>query len=482
MLVSDVASVTIGLSAVPASVASYTTPILLVDHADIPLDLRYTTTTKTTYTTDLTASTAQVGWCAALWGQQYNPTTAYIGRWIAAASSPYVVCVGFQTTIATWAAVSDGTLTVTTDAGADVMTAIDFTGDLTLSDVAASIQVKLTAGGTSGALCTVDSQDRIIFTDPVITGAGSETVVLSGGGGVTDIYVAGFLNGASSFQVGGADIEAQGTAAAAILAKNNAPYIWCQRGGSVAQLTAFSTYINSLDKYLYILDDDPNAKDSTDATDVAYAIEALGHNKTAIFYSEHTTTVGAAADQYADAAVIGEINARLDKEGAVSLALNALTGVSESGLHSDLTTVIPLTSAERSALEAKGCDYLVKPATSVHLAKGLAAGGQEVRVMQGKAFMAASISTDIYNYLLANEVVVYADADVLAFKTIVEYWANEMADRKLLDRDTFVYNFPLASTFNAAAKASHRMTLSDVFTSEYLASVNDVAMTLSFSL
>jgi hypothetical protein len=448
----------------------------------VPIDLRYITTTKTTYATDLTASTAQANWCAALWGQTYNPTTAYIGRWVSAASNPYVVCVGFQTVIATWSAVSDGSLTVTTTAGADVLTAIDFTGDLTLADVAASIQVKLTAGGLSGALCSVDSQNRIIFTDPAVTGAGSDTVLLSGGGGGTDIYGSGFLNGASAFQVGGVDIEPLGTAAAAILAIDNTPYIFCQRGGSISQLTAFSTYINSLDKYLYILDDDPNCKDSADTTDIAYILEALSHQKTHITYSEHTTTVGAAANQHADAAIIGEINARLNKEGAVSLALNPLTGVSESGLYSDLTTVIPLTAAERSALEAKGCDYLVSPATSTHLAKGLAVGGNEVRVMQGKSFMAASISVDIYNYLIANEVVVYSDADVQAIKSIVEYWANEMADRKLLDRDTFVFNFPSASSFSSAAKATHTMTLSDVFTCSVLSSVNDVVMTLSFTI
>lgn len=482
MNVTELANVSIGLSVTPASVASFNVPCLLVDHADVPLDTRYIQTTRSTYATDLTSATDAYNWCAALWSQNYNPAQAYICRWASAATSPYVVCVGFETTVATWAAVSDGSLTVTTTAGADVMTSIDFTGDTTLADVAASIQVKLTDGGVSGAVCSVDSQNRIIFTDSGVTGAGADTVVLSGGGGGTDLYGTSWLNGASSFQVGGSDIETLAAAMNDMLAVDNTPYIMCQRGGSVAQLTAFSTAVNSLDKFLYILDDDPNAKDGSDTTDVGYAIEALGHNKTYMIYSEHTTTVGAAADQHADAALIGEVNARLDGEGAVSMALNPLTGVSQSGLASDLTTVIPLTLTERTALEAKGYDYLVKPSSVTHLVHGLAAGGNEVRVMIGKAYMAAKISEDIYGYIIANDVVKYSEADVQSIKAIVEYWAEEMADRGLLDKDTFVYNFPAAADFTAAQKATHTMTLSNVFSATVLSAVNDITMTLSFSV
>ena len=58
MNVQDVVNVSIGLSTTPASQAKFTVPILLVDHADIPIDKRYRTVTKSSYATTLTAATA----------------------------------------------------------------------------------------------------------------------------------------------------------------------------------------------------------------------------------------------------------------------------------------------------------------------------------------------------------------------------------------------------------------------------------------
>jgi hypothetical protein len=482
MKISELVNVSIGLSVTPPSQASFNVPLLLVDHADVPIDTRYLEVTRSSYATDLTAATEQVNWCAALWAQNYNPASAYIGRWVSADSSPYFVCVGFETTVATWEAVVDGCFTVTTTAGADILAAVDFTGVTSLADIALVIDGDLVAGGLSGARCTVDALNRIIFTDGGVTGAGADTVVLSASGAGTALEAAAFLNAADGFQVGGVDIEAQGTAMNAILAKDNAPFIMCERGGSIAQVLAFSVAVNALDKILLVVDDDPNAKNSALSTDVGYQIHALTHNKTHMTYTEHTTTVGASANQYPDAATIGEILSRANKEGAISLALNPLTGVSQSGLYTDLTTVIPLTVTERSALEAKGYDYLIKPNTVTHLRHGLAAGGNEMRVMIGKAFMAAKISEEIYGYLVANEVVTFSDPDIQALKGITSYWANEMVDRGLLDADTFEWDFPSAADFTAATKATHTMTLSNVFSADVLSAVNDIVMTMSFSV
>lgn len=479
MNVTEVVNASVSLTAVPASQANFSTPMLLVDHADVPIDRRYRTVTKTSYATSLTASTAQVGWCAALWGQNYNPTTAYIGRWVSAASSPYCVCVGFETTIATWALVTDGSLTVTTNAGADAITGCDFSSCTTLANVAAVIDAKLVAGGVSGARCTVDAISRIIFTDAGETGASAYTVALSGGGGGTDLYTSSYLNGASSFQQAGLDAEALGTALSAILAKDNTPYAICQRGGSIAQVVAFSTAVNALDKILLLVCDDADAKDSTATTDFPYQIEALSHQKTHITYTEHTTNNSAAADQYPDAAICGEILPQ--DEGSVSFALNGLTGLSESGLDPDLTTVIALTSDERSALEDKGCDYLVEPANVTHLAKGLAAGGNEMRVRIGMAYLAAKVAEGYYAYMLAQPVVTYSDEDIQAMKSIVKFYTDILVDRKLLDSD-YTITMPAASTFTSAVKATHTMTLSNILDATVLSSVNDVVATLAFTI
>lgn len=476
----EIVNVSVSLTSVPASQANFSVPILLVDHADVPIDRRYRTVTKSSYATSLTASTEQVGWCGALWGQNYNPALAYIGRWVSADSSPYCVCVGFETTIATWAAISDGSLTVTTTAGADAITACDFTAPVTtLAQIAAVIDAKLVAGGNSGARCTVDALDRIIFTDAGVTGSGADTVVLSGGGAGTDLYTSSYLNGADSFQQGGVDIEAQDTALAAILAKDNTPYVVCQRGGSIAQVVAFSTAIQSRDKILLIVDDDSDAKDSTATTDIGYQVEALSHQKTHLIYTEHTVNNGAAATQYPDAAVCGEIIPR--PEGSASFALNSLSGLSESGLDPDQTTVIPLTSDERLALEAKGYDYLINPAGIVHLRHGLAAGGNEMRVRIGMAYLAAKVAEDYYAYMLAQDVVTYSNEDITAMKSIVQFYTDILVDRKLLSED-YTITMPDQSSFTSAVKATHTMTLSNILDAPVMNSVNDVVATLAFTV
>ena len=59
MKLSQLHNVTTGLSATPASVTGFTVPALLVDHADIPIDVRYRIVSRSSKDTDLTSGTAQ---------------------------------------------------------------------------------------------------------------------------------------------------------------------------------------------------------------------------------------------------------------------------------------------------------------------------------------------------------------------------------------------------------------------------------------
>jgi len=480
MNVSDVSSVTIGLSAVPASVASFSVPLLLVDHADIPIDKIFRQVTRSTHATMLTASTDAENWCLALWGQTYNPAQAYIGRWIDTATASHAICENATTVAAAYAALtSTGQLGVLEAGGSVVDINPDFTGDTTMADVCASIQTAM-SGAVASYTCALDALDRVVITSDN-TGSSAAAVSLQTPAAGTDLTGAAYLGTEAS--VAGYDAEALGTAMARCLARDNTPFIICQRGETTAaDVTAFSTVVNALDKICLLVCNDENAKDSGSSTDFPYLINALSHQKTHITYTEHNTSNGASADQHPDAAIIGEILVRLNKEGGVALSNNGMSSVSESGLDGDNSTVIPLIAGEITALEAKGCDFLVEPSSITHLKNGLAAGGNEIRVMVGKSYMAAKISEDWYAYKIAQDVVTYSDPDINALKSIVEKWALEMASRKLLDKETFVWNFPAASTFGATEKATHTLTLSNVFSANYVPSVNDTALTLDFTI
>jgi hypothetical protein len=357
------------------------------------------------------------------------------------------------------------------------LTAIDFTGDTTLANVMDTIDTKLVAGGVSGARAGVDGIGRPYIYDPVATGSTATTLTVAGGGGGTDLYLAAWLDGANGWKTNGYDIEAQETAMARCLALTDVPYVWHERGGSVAQVTALSTAVNALNKILHVRESDLTAKTAT-TNDVSYAINALSHARTYGCYTEHTVANGAALDQNPDAAFSGEILPRA--EGSTSYANMALANVSESGLDNNGTTVIPLTDGERGFLEGKSCDYLIRPSTITHARNGLSYGGQEMRVMVGRDWYNYWIMFDIYSYMLDRQVVTFSDQDLAAIKAIVKYYADIMVTRKVLEAD-YTINMPLASSFTASAKATHTLTLSELLTADVQIAINDGVITMSWA-
>jgi len=475
MKVSDIVPVTIGFSRTPPSQASFGVGCVLVDHSDVPIDRRYRIVTNPGYLTSLTSGSAAYSWCSTLWGQNYSPSQAYIGRWVSSDSSPYFVCGSHETDLTIWKAIEDGSFTVTTTAGADALTALDFSSVTSIADVCSVIQTGLTDGGVSGATVALDALDRIVFTDPAagVAGAGSDTVLISASGTGTHLELAAYLDAVGGFAVGGVDAEPLSDAVAAIIAKTNVPFVFCQRGASIAQAVAFSTAINAMKKLCFLVINDTDAKDSTKSSDVGYQLNALGHKNTWVCYTEHTT-------QNPDAAILGEIFPRT--EATTNFALTPLSGVSKSGLDPDGTTAIPLTAEEITALVAKGYDFLVKPSTLVHCVKGLAVdGATEMRLIFGKYFEEAKISEGVYGYMVNQNVVTFSDPDITAIKSIIDYWLKVGVKRKLLD-DGYTIEMPAAADFTAAAKATHQMALTDLTEADAQIAVNEVNITLTWNV
>jgi hypothetical protein len=473
--IQDFASLTIGLTVNPASQANFSVPLLMVDSEDVPIDKRYIITTRSSKDTDLTADSAQLAWAGAVWGQNYNPAQAYIGRWVSAASSPYIVFGSPGTNITTWAAVADGTLRITDGTNDDDLTALSFAAVTDLDDVAQVIETALQAiaipniTGLDTATCEVDQFNRIIIKNST-TGSAAAGISAAAEGTGTDLNGSDYLG--SSFSQDGLDAETLTTAANLVFALDNTPFILNEIGANTAQQVAFATGMNSLKKFLLLVVNDTDAKDSAISTDTGYQLNALGYNRCFVMYTEHTT-------QYPDGALCGEVYPQ--DEGAVHLAFTPLTGLSESGLAADGTTVKPLTATERAALEAKGYDYLVKPSTVTHFTNGLTPGGNEARIMVLKMYVEAKVDEDSYGYLIANNVVTFSDDDINSFKGIIENWLEVAEDRKGLEPG-WTLEMPLASSFSAATKATHIMDLSDLGDAETQRAVNKVTMSLSWSV
>lgn len=473
--IQDFASLSIGLSVNPASQASFGVPLLLVDHADVPIDRRYRIVTRSSYATDLTASTAQANWCTALWGQNQNAESAYIGRWIDTASAAYMYFPDASTDYTVYVALAATAQLKIVEGAANEDINPDFTGDTSMADVAASIQVALAAGTIPAAYtCTVDALDRLVITSDN-TGDAADAVSAATPAAGTDLL----LTLGASVSEAGHDAETQGAAASAIFALDNTPFVVCERGGNIADQVALATSMNALDKITLLVVNDTDAKSAVATSDTGYQINALGYNKCFVMYTEHATANGAAANQHPDAAIAGEVFPQ--KEATVHLAMTPLTGLSKSGLDADGTTVKSITATESAALLAKGYDWLVKPSTVTHFTHGLAPGGNEIRIMFAKMFCEAKVSEDVYAYMISNNVVTFSDEDILAVGGIVEYWLAEMVDRKALD-EGYEIVLPAASSFTAATKATHEMDLDDVTAADSQRAVNKIAISLSWSV
>ncbi len=471
--ISDFSSVTINLTRTPAAAVNFGVAMLLVDHADIPPDIRYRSMTRATYQALVTADTAHDLWMDDLWGQTLNPDELYLARWCSAATLAYLVCPNATTDVAAWAALAATAQLKIHEGVANEDIAPDFTGDTSMADVCATIQAAMLAGPgmTAAYTCSLDILGRVtIHSD--LSGSGSDEVSIDTPAGGVDLSLPAWLGGATTIFQDGCDIETLAESMNLVLAVDNTPFIMCEIGGSIAQKVAFSTAVNALDKIFLCVSNDTDCKSGGSTTDVAYLIHANDDQQTHLEYTEHT------ADN-PDACICGEIMPYT--EARRSFALWPMLELHMSGLRVSDGEAIQLTVAEEVALAAKGCDYLVAPRGLEHFATGLAAGGNEMRIMIGKFYCEAMITEEVYAYMLAQDVVTFSDDDILAVQSIMEKWLDEMVIRKVLEAD-YTIDMPSAADFSAATKATHIMDLTNVANADAQITVNQINITLSWAI
>jgi len=471
-LITDYANPTIGLSVTPAGTANFNIPMLLDDNAACPFDLSLRALTPTTYATILTAATPAYLWCSTMWGAtKGGPKTAYVGRWAKVASASYAVCDSMTTVAGVYAALTTTAKFELVEGASTEDINLDFTGDTSMTDVAASVTVGLAASVLGAAyICTWDALlNRLTFTSDV-TGAAADAISIDTPATGVDLSLAIYFG--ASFAQPGFDAEAQETALARILAVNDTPFAICENGGSIAQQVALSTSVQALNKFLFLVNIDNNAYSSGTNTDAGYLINALAHNQTNVVFTQHIT-------HRPDAIHIGEILAY--PEGSHQHNAWPLTGVSMSGLHADGSTVIAMTTAQETVLAASGYDWIVKPLNVTHFHNGLTSNGTEVRVIIGKMYIEYNIGLAWYGYMISQAVVGYTDGNIQALKQMLEYWLDIAVERQLL-LPGYTTNFPEASSFTAAVKATQIMDLPNVSAATVNKAVNSITADLDWAV
>ena len=474
-LITEFVNVSAILQTAVAARASFGVGMFLVDDEQIPPDTRFRLMTQSSKS-GWTSSTDPRGFGDIYFAQSRVPQLLMVGRWIAAETSPYFVCVGFETSIPVWVVVADGSLTVTTAAGADALTALNFTtGVATLADIASKIDAGLVAGGVSGARCSVDSLKRIIFTDPVVTGAGT-TIAISGGGIGTDLYTSAYLNGASGFTQAGIDVEEPTDTLTEISNLNDTYYeVMAERSLTTDQQVALATSVNSLKKQCTLVYNATDAKASGTATDLGSRVQALALSRVMSIYTEH-------ADEWPEAANNGCVLPAV--EGTTEFAMEALSGVQESGLAGDGTSKA-LTPTEISAIETKGYSRVANVGGTIFCTGGFNANRVEHRIMLGKDWYEARIQEGVFTILIQNALSAFDNPTLAQFEDVTKVYSTEGISRGILV-DTparpFTVDFPDADDFTQSQRATHDMELNQVFYGFLNSSVVTVAITGTWTI
>jgi hypothetical protein len=488
-VVQDFVNVSITLQTSTAPTVSFD-QMFLVDSTDVPLDLRFRDTTKTGYTTDLTSTENTYKYAAAFWSQKRTADTLRLGRWASAATAPYFVCGDHETDYTVWKLVSDGSFTVKdNDSNEDDITACDFTGITDLNGILTVLNAKLAAigapniTGLDSALFSFDIESRLILTHSV-TGAAAKTLTIISDTTGTDLSPAAYfdagLTGTDGLTVAGIDAEEPTAAITAIRAKTSGDnwYDCCVRGESTAQQQTLAAQFEALQKQLTLVSTESGAKSAGSTSDVPYLLNALGYDRTMIMYTEHSIT---ATGGWCDAAIQGAVLPA--EQGTTAWSNEVVSGVFESGLSGG--SPIPLTAGERTALEDKNCNYFVTIGNDTFMTPGLNCSGEEKRTIIGADWLETSIEGEIFSYDLNQPLPAFDAKTLAAYEKYIRRYLKEAKDRGIIvdtpDRPITV-TMPDADDFTAAQRASHTMTLSNVFSAYINSVVNNVAITGEFRI
>jgi hypothetical protein len=465
----------IQLKTVVAPTKTFPAMFLTDDDSVVPLHRRYIITTRLAYEDDLPAGTEPRGFAQDFWSQSRSADKLYVGLWAKTALPPvYVTGATKSLTLSDWTAVTDGTFTVRDNAGTpneDDLTGLNFSTATSVTD----IETILTAAIQAIAVPNITGLDTAVFEfnnvgelvlRHSLSGAAAATLTIVSEGTGTDLTGASFFDIANGATIAGIDAEEPTDAVTAIRDLNDEWYKMSLRNESAAQQQALAAQFESLSKQLTLVNTETDAKNPASTTDVPYILKSLGYDNVSSTYTEHDiNATGGRVDAVMDGACLP------GTEGSIAWSNERLKSVFSSGKDA-FGNAIELTATEVSALEGKNCNWIASTTVDTFATPGLNASGNETRIILLKHWMENELESRIFTYNLDNTPF-FDDTTLAAYEGITQAVVNEAFERGGLvdteDRPITVV-FPLADDFTAADRASHTMTLDNVF-SAYITSV-----------
>jgi len=468
MDVDNFVNVNINLRTAVLAMPTLDVELLLVDHADIPINDRIRVVTPSGVS-DLTENGVPRNFATQYFGQANVPPRLILGRHPQTAIPPAFICGTHETDPAVWALITGaGTFTVVdSDTNSDVVGSLDFTGVTTIAQVLAVLNAALAAiavpniTGLDSAEFALDANGKINLnmpsgqddTDPTI----SITYNATPG---TVPYLLGLTTSGAGTSVPGNAIETLLTAYTAVKTKTKDFYntaIEGRNSTSYTEETALAAQIETEKRQCTFVDSNADAVDPADFTDLQSVLKALSYENATVIYTEHN-------DEYPDAAADG--NFLPGEAGSIRYGHRPLSGVHGSG---SIGEEYDLSDTHVAALEAKGCNFVVRSGGFTFIEKGKNTNGNSKRLVKGKHWLEAGIQSSIFSMDMNMDLMAFDETTLGGIQGIIESWLTKAGPRKdggngLIN--SWTINMPDLEDFTAAEKAAGEMTFTEVFVAE----------------
>ena len=299
---------------------------------------------------DWSASTEVYKAATTYFSQSPSPDTLAVGvRYVAAQKGTLRSSANAEDDFAVWAAVATGSFRISIDGDVQNISAIDFAGDLTMADVASTIQAKLQAVGTGGytdATCTWDAAQTVFIISSGTTGASSSVDYMSATGAGIDISGAGEAGDADAFFQGrqgqatktvGIDAEASVADALDRLAEGQDWYAFAftkeTRDDTDCQNAA--AWADARIKQFYTVTNNEDSIQSGISTDIGSVLNALTYKRTFVIYSTYP-------NQYPEVSAFAKAST-VDfnfEDSTITLKFKILPGINTQNITSAQVTIL----------------------------------------------------------------------------------------------------------------------------------------------
>jgi hypothetical protein len=316
--------------------------------------------------------------------------------------------------LALFTAITDGSFTISIDGNSEDVTAIDFTGDTNLSDVAATIETELQAIVTAPfPTSTVTYEDGRFFIRSGTTGAAATISFLTAVDPTTGTDISSLLQmqQGEATKTDGIDPETITEALNAIEAKSSDWYglIFTKEVRDAAIINtenavqAAATWIQARVKVFFNTSNDLDVLDSVTTSDIASVLNDANYTRT-------ITTFSSLVNEYPSASVAGRAFTVdfSQPNSTITLKFKQLPGV----------TAEDLNETEKSALDGKRANaFFNVGADTVIYGESYMAGDFFFDEIHGTDWLTDAIQKEVYGYLISRTTKVpYTDSGVAALE------------------------------------------------------------------